>query len=153
METKVIKKKYLEDITRQSDALLGKSTDDLFKKKEPKYSITLNQLVNFIEASESTQRRILNGQINPPKESFFWYQGSKAAIKKSIPINDVEPIYQGINKLKKTKTDGIQKERNRILSITALEKYLQISLPLQFRKQKKEVINNDIKYFDYLALE
>jgi len=133
----------------QEDALIGTPTEDIGKKGEPKYSITLNQFAQFIDATESVQQRIVNGQKNPPEESFFWYQSTKAAIRKSIAINNEKPIYESIRRLKATVAIGKHKETNRILSITGLEKYLQISLPLYFRQFDKIIIKPKKKHLDY----
>lgn len=122
----------------------------LNKKQTPaKCFCTVKQFAYFVEGTESQQNNIIKKQKNPPEEPFFWYQTAQSSIRNSLLLNSTAPIYDGINKLKVSKPDGDQKKRNKELSILALEKYLKISLPVEFRELKKTAVVPTIKLYEH----
>lgn len=147
------KQKIKTEVVEPDFSILAGKNIKTIDDKEPKCSVTINQFASFVDETDSAKRRIVNGQKNPPKESFFWYQSAKAAIKKSINQQEIKPIYDSIAFLKARKVEGKQKERNRVLSIEALETFLKMNFPLKFKNLKKEFIKPNVKHFNFYGIK
>lgn len=94
------------------------------------YKISINPLVDFSKGTESKKRRIIKDSKNPPILRVGWYQTPRACIKKSLSENgNSEPIIQGLEKLKSRIVSKPQQINNRLSSLEAMRKFLNVDIP------------------------
>lgn len=106
-----------------------------------RYIISLNQFADFSKATIASKRRIIRNQQNPNKFLVSWYQLPKARIKKSIENQgDLEPILNGIAELKLRNPEKQRQVMDRIVSIEALNRYVNIKLPDLLKTVPYEII-------------
>ena len=92
--------------------------------------ISVNQFADFSKATEAKKRRIIKQQKEPNKFMVAWYQLPKARIKKSIENNcDLEPILNGIEELKNRIPKSSRQENDRMVSLEAFKRFINIKLP------------------------
>lgn len=147
----------LKEITENSE-LGGKPIG--VQKEQPKYTCTIRELAKFPDATERQKWNIVNGFVNAPTRRSFWHQMSEKAIRKSLIGNgDHRPLYEELGRLKAlgpyTGEDEKNKEANRKLCITDIDRYLKLEFPLKFRKHPRTEIKpakGDIRYLDYLGI-
>lgn len=94
------------------------------------YIISINQLANFRNSSEKARRRIIAQQLSPDKFRIPWYQLTKARVKKSLESKgDLQPIFDGIDILKKRNALTNRQKRDKQVSLEALERFVEMQLP------------------------
>lgn len=68
------------------------------------YKISVNQLADFTKGTEAKKKSIIKQQKNPNPIIVARYATAKAGIRKTIAVRgDINPILQGIEKLKNKK--------------------------------------------------
>lgn len=103
--------------------------------------LSVNQFADFTKATETRKKRIISQQKEPNKFLVAWYQLPKARIKKSIENNcDLQPILNGIAELKLRNPDKPRQVNDRIVSIEALNRYVNIKLPDLLKTVPYEII-------------
>jgi hypothetical protein len=106
-----------------------------------KYLISINQLMDFEKASDSKKLRIIRDQKSPKVIRVGWYQTPRASIKKSLISNvDETPILEGIEKLKNKILSKPQQITNKMVSLEALEHFMNIKMPQILKNHEFEVI-------------
>lgn len=106
-----------------------------------RYFISVNQFADFSKATEASKRRIIRQQKEPNKFRVAWYQLPKARIKKSIENNcDLEPILKGVEELKKRVPNSSRQENNKMVSLEAFRRFVNIKLPDLLKNVPHEVI-------------
>ena len=95
-----------------------------------KYKISINPLVDFSKGTEAKKRRIVRDSKNPPILRVGWYQTPRACIKKSLSKNgNNQPIIQGLEKLKNRIVTKPQQINNKLSSLEAMRKFLNVEIP------------------------
>ena len=104
-------------------------------------NISINQLVDFSTATDSKKRRIIRDQKSPDTFKVAWYQTPRACIKKAIVNNGgSDPIFEGIERLKTRIAKKPQQIQNRAVSLEAMQRFLNIKLPIIFKNHSCEPI-------------
>lgn len=112
-------------------------------KKEVQLSV--NQLADFMNASDAKKRSIINQQKTPNEFKISYYQLAKARIKKSMALSgDLDPILNGIEQLKGKKPEKKRQISDRVVSIEALQRFVNLKIPGLLKKYNYQVIK-DIK--------
>jgi len=89
-----------------------------------KYQISINPFAEYLEASESRRKQILNEQLNPDPVRIPYYQLAKSRIKTSIVNSgNYTAIKEGIRELTAKKPVKKWQISDRVNSIKALENY------------------------------
>ncbi len=105
------------------------------------YLISLNQFVDFSQATENGKKRIIAQQLRPDKLKITWYQTPKARVKKYFELHgDLNPIKDGISTLMKKVPKNKKDEDNRRTSIEALERFVEMKLPSIFNQVNYSVV-------------
>ncbi|WP_299271860.1 hypothetical protein [uncultured Psychroserpens sp.] len=108
---------------------------------ERNYVISINQLADFSRATDAKKRRIIKQQKVPNKFLVAWYQLAKSRIKKTIANNgDLKPILDGIEELKAKKPEKQRQIIDRMVSLDALKRFINIKLPKLLKEIPHEVI-------------
>ncbi|UAM96935.1 hypothetical protein K8354_11440 [Polaribacter litorisediminis] len=95
-----------------------------------KYKISINPLVDFSKGTDAKKRRIVKDSKNPPVLRVGWYQTPRACIKKSLSENgNNQPIIQGLEKLKNRIVSKPQQINNKLSSLEAMRKFLNVEIP------------------------
>lgn len=103
--------------------------------------ISINQLADFHIGTEAKKKRIIKQQKTPNPFLTAWYQMSKARIKKSLQNNgDLAPVFKGIEELKNRKPEKKRQITDRIVSIEAMHRFVQMKLPKLLLDTEYEVI-------------
>ena len=103
--------------------------------------ISVNQLADFVYATESKKMRIVRQQKEPNQLKIAWYQLAKARMKKAIQKNgDLSPILDGLKELKNRKITKQRQIQDRQVSIEAMEKFIRIKLPVILKEFDYEVL-------------
>lgn len=103
--------------------------------------ISINPFVDFELSSEAKKLRIIKDQKNPSPLRVGWYQTPRASIKKSLSQNgDQQPLLEGIERLKNKITSKPQQLQNKMVSLEALNHFVDIKLPTILKNHKFEVI-------------
>ncbi len=111
------------------------------KIMERNYVISINQLADFSRATDAKKRRIIKQQKVPNKFLVAWYQLAKSRIKKTIANNgDLKPILDGIEELKAKKPEKQRQIIDRMVSLDALKRFINIKLPKLLKEIPHEVI-------------
>jgi hypothetical protein len=119
-----------------------------------KYIISINQMAEFSTATESVRKRIIKQQLNPSKVRVGYYQMPKARVKKSIQEKgDLQPVLNGIKTLMARKPETKYQERNRLVSIEAMERFVTMKLPSVLQEIDYEVIKPKKKSTDFSDVE
>src|SRR5690606_2711948 len=107
--------------------------------------LSVNQLADFVNASEAKKRSIINQQKTPNEFKISYYQLPKASIKKSMATSgDLETILIGLDKLRVKKPEKKRQINDRIVSIEALQRFVNMKIPDLLKKYNYKVIK-DIK--------
>jgi hypothetical protein len=114
------------------------------------YQISINPFAEYLEATESRRKKILEEQQVPDPVRIPYYQLAKARIKKSIELSgSLRPVRDGIRALKaKTPVKPWQKA-DQVSSIDALEKYSSMLLAALIKENKLEVVKVKQKHINY----
>jgi hypothetical protein len=108
-------------------------------------NISINQLVDFSTATDSKKKRIIRDQKSPDTFKIGWYQTPRACIKKALVNNgDIQPITEGIERLKTKIVTKPQQIQNRNVSLDAMQRFLKIKLPKILKNHSCEVIKERI---------
>ena len=111
-----------------------------------KFYISINQLAEFSEATESSKKRIIKQQKTPSKFLIPWYQKAKGAIKKFFTdTKDYSPIENAIKELEAKVPINDRQRNDRTASIQALEVMKKIKLPKILSSLSYEVVTTDDK--------
>lgn len=111
-----------------------------------KYQISLNQFAECHEATENVKRRIIKQQLQPDRFRIPWYQLTKARIKKSFELKgNLDPIYEGINILRKRKPISKRQESDKKVSLEAMERFIIMKLPSVLKEIEYTVIKPKVK--------
>lgn len=103
--------------------------------------ISINPFVDFELSSNAKKLRIIKDQKNPNPLRVGWYQTSRASIKKSLRQNgDKEPLLEGIERLKNKITPKPQQLQNKMVSMEAINHFVDIKLPNILKNHKYEEI-------------
>ncbi|MCF8297002.1 MAG: hypothetical protein K9J13_05585 [Saprospiraceae bacterium] len=114
------------------------------------YKISLNQLADFSDSTESAKKRIIAQQQRPDPFRIQWYQLSKARIKKSIEHNgDLKPIHEGIKTLMERVPSNNRQASDKTVSIEAMERFVKMKLPEILQEIDYTVIKSKVKSFMY----
>ncbi len=107
-------------------------------KRIGNFNISINQLADFSKGTEAKKKGIIKQQKSPNKLKVAWYQLAKARIKKSIAEKgDIQPILDGIEELKSRNLTKKRQINDRIVSLEAMERFIQMKLPTLF-------VNNEV---------
>jgi hypothetical protein len=108
------------------------------------YFLSINQLAYFSRATDSGKKRIIKEQLSPNPVKVFWYQLPKARMKKCLTSNgDLQPIYDGINILMNKKPIKKRQNDDRLASIEALQRFVQLKLPTVMKSINYTIIKPD----------
>jgi len=103
--------------------------------------ISINQFANFRNSTERGKKGIITRQLSPDRFRVPWYQLTKARVKKSLKYKgDLQPIFDGINILKKRIPDTDRQKKDRQVSLEALERFVELQIPHYFKQLDFEVI-------------
>lgn len=103
--------------------------------------ISLNQLADFSKASEAKKRSIIKQQKTPNPFKIPWYQLTRSRIRQAIKRNgDLAPVIEGIKELLERKPEKPRQVNDRIVSIEALRRFVNIKLPSLLRDVPHEVV-------------
>lgn len=103
--------------------------------------ISINPFVDFELSSNAKKLRIIKDQKNPSPLRVGWYQTPRASIKKSLSQNgDQKPLLDGIERLKNKITNKPQQLQNKMVSLEALDHFIEIKLPSVLKNHSYEVI-------------
>ena len=96
--------------------------------------ISVNQFAEYSRAkTEKGKLSIIKRHKEPSDVDDImkrWYRLAKSRMRKCLlSQGDLMPIYDGLETLQTQKPEGIMRQRNRKVSIEALEEFLQIQLP------------------------
>jgi hypothetical protein len=106
-----------------------------------KFYISVNQLAEFSEATESGKKKILKQQKAPNRLLIPWYQRAKGAIKRFFTnTKDYSPIEAAIQELEGRVPENDRQKNDRNVSIQALETMKKIKLPKLLSSLKYELI-------------
>lgn len=104
-------------------------------------NISINQLADFSIGTDGKRKGIIRQQKNPNPFKVSWYQLSKARIRKSIAHNgDLEPILSGIEELKLRKTTSKRQNDDRVVSLEAMQKFIQMGIPKILQHMDYEIV-------------
>ncbi|GGW58723.1 hypothetical protein DFQ11_101952 [Winogradskyella epiphytica] len=107
------------------------------------YKISVNQLADFATGSEAKRRRIIRQQKVPNKFRVSYYQLAKARMKKAIEKHgDLEPVFKGIEELISRKPEKQRQAIDRMVSIEAMARFVNLKLPNLLCNIPHEVIKN-----------
>lgn len=119
-----------------------------------KYTISVNPMAEFGRATELGKIRIVRQQITPNKIKISYYQLPRARFKKSIvKKGDLGPVLDGIEILMARKSSSSRQEKDRIVSIEALERFVAMKLPLFLEKIDYDVITPTKKSTNVLGVD
>lgn len=112
------------------------------------YSISINPLAEFIKATDSRKKRIIEQQKNPSPIIVNWYQLAKSRMKKFMINNaNYETIEDAILTLKNKKGLNQRQSIDRQVSLEALERFIKLKIPnvlqekdIEFYKLKNKSI-------------
>ncbi|WP_412987757.1 hypothetical protein [Pontimicrobium sp. IMCC45349] len=105
------------------------------------YKISINQLADFSNATESKKKRILKQQKKPNPFLIPWYQLAKSRIKKVIVTNgDLKPIELGIEELKSRIPKNQRQSIDKQVSIEALRLFKEVRLPQMLKDFSYEIV-------------
>lgn len=105
------------------------------------YKISVNQLADFSKATEAKKKRIIKQQKEPNKFMVSWYQLAKSRIKKTIEKNgDLEPVLLGIEELKQRKPEKQRQILDRMVSLEALKRFVNLKLPKLLKDVPHEIM-------------
>lgn len=98
-----------------------------------------------MNASDAKKKSIINQQKTPNEFKISYYQLAKARIKKSMASSgDLDPILNGIEQLKGKKPEKKRQISDRVVSIEALQRFVNLKIPGLLKKYNYQVIK-DIK--------
>ncbi len=87
--------------------------------------ISINQLADFAEASESKKKSIIKQQIKPDKNRVSWYQRAKGAIRRYLTnVSDPTPLKEALKAIRASVPASKHQISDKNVSIEALEKML-----------------------------
>jgi hypothetical protein len=110
------------------------------------YLISLNQFADFTKATEKGKLRILKQQLNPNPFKIPWYQTPRAGIRKSLQNNgDLTPILEALKKLNRREPKNRRGLTDKNASIEALQRYIELKLPVIFKNYEYEIIKPELK--------
>lgn len=110
------------------------------------YTISINSLAEYLEASDARKKSILKEQIKVNEFKAQWYQLAKARIKKSIQLSgDLKPVNNGIKVLNDKSPLTKQKKSDKECSIEALKNFKKMVLPTLIQENEIETINEKWK--------
>lgn len=105
------------------------------------YKISINPLMDFSTGTDAKKRRIIRDQKNPSPFRVGWYQTPRACIKKSIiSRGEFDPILKGMKRLNDKVVTKKQQLTNKHVSMEAMHRYLNVSLPKVFKNHDFELI-------------
>lgn len=120
-----------------TEMTLAKYRDNIMKD----YAISINQFAEFKYATDGQKRTIIKQQINPNKLKIAWYQLPKSRVKNCLKNKcDLETIQEGINILSNRKFSEKRKESNRVVSLEALQRFININMPDILKKYDFSII-------------
>jgi len=94
------------------------------------YTISINPLAEFIKATDTRKKRIIEQQKKPSPIIVNWYQLAKSRMKKFIINNaDYETIDDAILTLKNRKGLNQRQVIDRQVSLEALERFIKLKIP------------------------
>lgn len=119
------------------------------------YKISINQLANFSKSSEYKKRTIVKQQKNPPKVLVARYRLAKSRITKAIAnYGNIQPILEGIEKLKNSNPEKDFGKNDKKVSIEAMERFIKMKLPDFLNNNVYEVLKSPkIKSFNVSEVE
>lgn len=107
------------------------------------YKISINQLAAFSKSSEYKKRTIVKQQKNPPKLLVGRYRLAKSRITKAIAnYGNIQPILDGIEKLKKSNPEKDFGKNDKKVSIDAMERFIKMKLPSFLNDNVYEVLKS-----------
>jgi len=110
------------------------------------FTISINQLSEYISASDARKRTIVKQQLNPSSLVVPWYKSARTAMKKCIENGFSKSfIISGIEKLQKSKQESDFQKNNVRASIEALNIFLKIHFPDHIEKMKCTFLKADNK--------
>ncbi len=110
------------------------------------YHISVNQFAEFSKASQAGKNRIIKQQVEVNKFLIPWYQLAKGKIRRYFyDINDIQPILSGIEILKAKHVANKRQEKDRNVSIEALERVINLQVPKILKNIKYRVLKSDEK--------
>ena len=105
------------------------------------YFISINQFVDFSKGTDAKKKRIIRQQKDPNKFMISLYQTPRASIKKSLAKNgDIEPIVEGLERLKRKIPVKPRQILNKTISIEAIQRYMTIKVPSILKNHKIDII-------------
>lgn len=106
-----------------------------------KYHISINQLAEFVTASDAKKLTIVKNQLKPVKFLVPRYASAKGSIRKYLTnVNDLKPIYEGIKKQTDRQATTKWQLSDKQVSIEALEKFIELKVARALKGVKYQVI-------------
>lgn len=118
------------------------------------YSISINPLAEFIKATDSRKKRIIEQQKNPSPIIVNWYQLAKSRMKKFMIDNaNYETIEDAILTLKNKKGLNQRQSIDRQVSLEALERFIKLKIPNVLQEKDIEFYKFGNKSIIYQNIE
>lgn len=118
------------------------------------YSISINPLAEFIKATDSRKKRIIEQQKNPSPIIVNWYQLAKSRMKKFMINNaNYETIEDAILTLKNKKGLNQRQSIDRQVSLEALERFIKLKIPNVLQEKDIEFYKFSNKSIIYQNIE
>lgn len=118
------------------------------------YTISINPLAEFIKATDTRKKRIIEQQKKPSPIIVNWYQLAKSRMKKFIINNtDYETIDDAILTLKNRKGLNQRQLIDRQVSLEALERFIKLKIPNVLQEKDIEFYKFKNKSISYQNVE
>lgn len=118
------------------------------------YTISINSLAEYFEASDARKKSILKEQIKVNEFKAQWYQLAKARIKKSIQLSgDLKLVNNGIRELNNKTPLTKQKKSDKECSIEALKNFKKMAIPTLIKENEIETINMEWKQLTFFGVK
>lgn len=118
------------------------------------YTISINPLAEFIKATDTRKKRIIEQQKKPSPIIVNWYQLAKSRMKKFIINNaDYETIDDAILTLKNRKGLNQRQAIDRQVSLEALERFVKLKIPNVLQEKDIEFYKFKNKSIIYQNIE
>lgn len=105
--------------------------------------LSINQLADFANATESKKKNIINQQKTPNPFKISYYQLAKARIKKSMATKgDLEPVLKGIEELKNRTVTKKRQVSDKVVSLDAMQRFVSMKIPNLLKDYNYKIIKD-----------
>jgi hypothetical protein len=147
------------DLTREAERFLQNDTnqislDEKRRATKAKYNCTLAKFACYFGETKGPKNVIVKNRLSSKGGGGQWYREMKPFLRESILKNSLSPIYAGISVLNREPDPEVKDEaRNLELSREALEGFLGISYPIEFKQATKTIFKPTIRSFKHGSIE